>query len=202
MSRNAFVKSRPVFLFALLLAAGQERGSDEPVHLDLTVADLESVRWAVDEAQVQLRPAATGRLAAVTSENVGRLLEVTIDGHLAFRAYAMGAITSGSMGVKHPSPELMLLLSGVKPPAPPPRQPLVFDPSAAPLTPAVFDGIDATWTLGEILARLGPASAITGSGLMILVWHVTDGRLFLVGLADGGSDLNRKPVYAEFKAPQ
>jgi hypothetical protein len=71
--------------------------------------------------------------------------------------------------------------------------PLVSSKSI-PLAPAIFDEIRGTMTMWEILRLLGPAARDVGSGLTILEWNSTDGRVFRVG----GTSLCRVPLYARF----
>ena len=51
---------------------------------------------------------------------------------------------------------------------------------SVPLPAARFAGIKSDMSVGEILKRLGPAARDLGSGLFILEWDVTDGRVFRV----------------------
>jgi hypothetical protein len=46
----------------------------------------------------------------------------------------------------------------------------------------------------DIVVLLGPAARDVGSGLTILEWDSTDGRIFRVG----GTSLCRAPLYARF----
>lgn len=69
------------------------------------------------------------------------------------------------------------------------------DGEAAP--PGSFNGINESLSLGQIVDRLGPASEVTGSGLCIFVWRVTDGREFWVGTEN--CNPSRPPIYAKFR---
>jgi hypothetical protein len=70
----------------------------------------------------------------------------------------------------------------------------VFSPDRKPLAPATFDAVRLDMTMREIVELLGPAQRELGSGLMILGWQSSDGRLFLVG----GSSMCKPPIYARF----
>jgi len=48
------------------------------------------------------------------------------------------------------------------------------------LPAARFAGIKSDMSVGEILKRLGPAAREVGSGLFVLEWDATDGRVFRV----------------------
>jgi hypothetical protein len=63
-----------------------------------------------------------------------------------------------------------------------------------PLAPVAFEAIRKNMTMWDIVALLGPAARDVGSGLMILQWNSTDGRVFLVG----GTSLCQAPLYARF----
>ena len=71
--------------------------------------------------------------------------------------------------------------------------PLV-SPTSAPLAPVAFEAIRKHMTMWDIVVLLGPASRNVGSGLTILEWNSTDGRVFRVG----GTSLCRVPLYARF----
>jgi len=75
---------------------------------------------------------------------------------------------------------------------------VVVDAAAAPRPRAAFAGVSAKMTLGEIFARLGPASADVGSGLHVYAWDCADGRRFLVGAPD--ADPASRPRYARWDA--
>lgn len=62
------------------------------------------------------------------------------------------------------------------------------------LEPSRFAGISAQLVTAEILRRLGPAARDIGSGLIILQWDVTDGRVFTVS----ASGLCDKPLHVGF----
>ena len=66
--------------------------------------------------------------------------------------------------------------------------------NSAPLSPAAFGAIREDMTMWEIVVLLGPAARDVGSGLTILEWNSTDGRVFRVG----GTSLCRVPLYARF----
>lgn len=63
----------------------------------------------------------------------------------------------------------------------------MISPKSTALDPSRFSGISTELVTTEILQRLGPAARDIGSGLIILQWDVTDGRVFTVstsGLCD------------------
>src|SRR5947207_15770608 len=70
----------------------------------------------------------------------------------------------------------------------------LISPQAKRLTPAAFGAVHLEMTMWEIVKLLGPAQRELGSGLMILGWESTDGRIFLVG----GTSMCKPPLYARF----
>lgn len=54
----------------------------------------------------------------------------------------------------------------------------VVSPAAEPITPDRFSAVTTDMTLRKIIDFLGPAVRDIGSGLHILEWQSTDGRLF------------------------
>lgn len=70
----------------------------------------------------------------------------------------------------------------------------IISPKADRLAPASFEGVHLEMTMWEIVQLLGPAHRELGSGLMILGWESTDGRVFLVG----GTSMCKPPIYARF----
>lgn len=55
--------------------------------------------------------------------------------------------------------------------------------AAIPKQAKAFDKIHRGMMLKQIMQRLGPASRDLGSGLHVLEWQVTDGRVFRVSVA-------------------
>ena len=53
-------------------------------------------------------------------------------------------------------------------------------PTVQPLPPDRFLGISSNMPTSTILKRLGPAARDVGSGLYVLQWDVTDGRVFII----------------------
>ena len=51
------------------------------------------------------------------------------------------------------------------------------------VTPAQIAGINRQMRVVEILRRLGPAARNVGSGLLVLEWDMTDGRIFRLNTA-------------------
>ncbi len=47
----------------------------------------------------------------------------------------------------------------------------------------LFEKINRSMTLKKIMQKLGPAARDVGSGLHVLEWNVTDGRVFHVSVA-------------------
>jgi hypothetical protein len=83
-----------------------------------------------------------------------------------------------------------------------PIEPCAWDPrfvsaEAKPLPASAFKGIDRSLAIRQIVQRLGPAKYDVGSGLHVLQWPVSDGRLFSVSVADACS----KPMAAGFLRP-
>ena len=70
----------------------------------------------------------------------------------------------------------------------------IISPQAGRLAPAKFEAVHLEMTMWEIVELLGPAQRELGSGLMILGWESTDGRVFLVG----GTSMCKPPLYARF----
>jgi len=70
----------------------------------------------------------------------------------------------------------------------------MFSPGRKPLAPKTFDAVRPEMTMWEIVELLGPAQREIGSGLMILGWQSSDGRVFLIG----GSSMCKPPIYARF----
>lgn len=70
----------------------------------------------------------------------------------------------------------------------------VVSPAAAPLNPDRFSAVTADMTLRQIIELLGPAVRDIGSGLHILEWQSTDGRIFR---ANGPSYCER-PMHSGF----
>jgi hypothetical protein len=70
----------------------------------------------------------------------------------------------------------------------------IVSPDGGRLAPAAFEAVRLDMTMWEIVKLLGPAKSELGSGLMILGWESTDGRVFLVG----GSSMCKPPLYAKF----
>jgi len=72
--------------------------------------------------------------------------------------------------------------------------PLV-SPSAKPLPPDKFRGINKDMPVQSIIDQLGPAARDVGSGVFLFEWDVTDGRVFFVSTS-GACD---KPFSTGFR---
>jgi hypothetical protein len=70
----------------------------------------------------------------------------------------------------------------------------MLSPQAIRLAPVTFEIVHLEMTMWEIVKVLGPTQHDLGSGLMILGWESTDGRVFLVG----GTSMCKPPLYARF----
>jgi hypothetical protein len=70
--------------------------------------------------------------------------------------------------------------------------------SAKPLSPAAFAAISKEMITSEIIKRLGPAVRDAGSGLFVLEWKSTDGRVFHVST----TSLCSKPMMVGFNNPR
>lgn len=57
-------------------------------------------------------------------------------------------------------------------------------PSSQPQPPEAFEGVVRAMSMPAIVGKLGPAARDVGSGLHVLEWDVTDGRVFSVSTAD------------------
>ncbi len=55
-----------------------------------------------------------------------------------------------------------------------------------PLPPRVFSGISHFMLIDAIIKQLGPAARDVGSGLHVLEWDVTDGRVFFISASSCG----------------
>ena len=73
----------------------------------------------------------------------------------------------------------------------------VVSPTAQALPPGRFIGITPDMSISTLLKRLGPAARDIGSGVYVLEWDVTDGRVFIVSTAN----LCRGPISIGFHAP-
>jgi hypothetical protein len=60
----------------------------------------------------------------------------------------------------------------------------IISSESRPLPPSAANGITKEMTVTEILNRLGPAARDVGSGLHVLQWDLTDGRVFFVSTPD------------------
>lgn len=58
--------------------------------------------------------------------------------------------------------------------------------SSRPLPPEAFSGVTQAMLVETILEKLGPAARDVGSGLYVLEWDVTDGRVFRVSTSSCG----------------
>jgi hypothetical protein len=63
----------------------------------------------------------------------------------------------------------------------------IISSESKPLPPSATSGITKDMTVPEILKRLGPAARDVGSGLYVLQWDLTDGRVFFVSTPDACS---------------
>lgn len=70
-------------------------------------------------------------------------------------------------------------------------------PSSQPQPPEAFEGVVRAMSMPAIVGKLGPATRDIGSGLHVLEWDVTDGRVFSVSTADACG----KPVSVGFRRP-
>jgi hypothetical protein len=74
----------------------------------------------------------------------------------------------------------------------------VVSSTSAPLEPKRFSDISSQLETAEIMKRLGPAAREIGSGLFILQWDVSDGRIFSVTTGD----ICEKPHQVSFSMPK
>ena len=65
----------------------------------------------------------------------------------------------------------------------PPEATRWINPRVSPLPASAFTGVSTSLALGDVIARLGPAQSDVGSGVYVLAWPVSDGRLFYVSTA-------------------
>ncbi len=70
-------------------------------------------------------------------------------------------------------------------------------PSSQPQPPEAFEGVVRAMSMPAIVGKLGPAARDIGSGLHVLEWDVTDGRVFSVSTADACG----KPFSVGFRRP-
>ena len=73
----------------------------------------------------------------------------------------------------------------------------VVSSTAQALPPERFIGITPDMSISTVLKLLGPAARDIGSGVYVLEWDVTDGRVFIVSTAS----LCRGPISIGFHAP-
>lgn len=100
-----------IVLGALRVAAAPD---DEALVLEVAAEDIAAVVWELPSVSIQLtRPAAT-ELAKITRNNVGRMLELRVDGIRAVRASIIVEIDSGSVYVAAPSKQLRERLTEVQ----------------------------------------------------------------------------------------
>ena len=92
-------------------------------------------------------------------------------------------------------PLIAVLIAGIGQAAACPGSSSFISPSATPLPPDKFRGISKTMSVQSIIDQLDPAAQDVGSGLYVLVWEVTDGRIFFVST----SNLCGKPFNTGFK---
>lgn len=78
---------------------------------------------------------------------------------------------------------IAVLATGIEQAAACPENTLLTSPSVKPLPPSKFLGISKAMSMCEIISELGPAARDIGSGLYVLQWDVTDGRIFAVSTA-------------------
>jgi hypothetical protein len=64
----------------------------------------------------------------------------------------------------------------------------------------LFAGIDTTWTLARLFARLGPARSEVGSGAYTYDWVADDGRVF-VAAASSRCGLVRRAGFVDAGRP-
>ena len=70
-------------------------------------------------------------------------------------------------------------------------------PSSKPQAPEAFKGVSHFMLTPFIVKKLGPAARDVGSGVHVLEWDVTDGRVFFVSTTDSCG----KPINAGFRRP-
>lgn len=92
----------------------------------------------------------------------------------------------------------ILLCAGKAPAAECAWNPAFVSAAAKPLPSSRLRGIDRSLPMPAIIDRLGPAARDVGSGLYVLQWEVTDGRIFSVSTASACGT----PVNAGFHPPR
>jgi hypothetical protein len=78
--------------------------------LEVSSAEIVKITWQAASANVHLSPDAATRLRSATRRNIGRALEVRIDGVTAVKATVMGEIDSGIVYLGTPSKRVRELL--------------------------------------------------------------------------------------------
>jgi hypothetical protein len=71
----------------------------------------------------------------------------------------------------------------------------VISSKSIPPTQENIDAIRDGMSMWEIVKLLGPAARNIGSGLFVLAWDSTNGRVFIVG----GTSLCKPALYARYK---
>jgi hypothetical protein len=71
----------------------------------------------------------------------------------------------------------------------------VVSNKSVPLTQEKIGAIRKGMSMWEVVRILGPAARSIGSGLFVLEWEDTKGRLFIVG----GTSLCEPAIYAQYK---
>lgn len=100
-----------IVLGALRVAAAPD---DEALVLEVAAEDIAAVVWELPSVSIQLTSPAATELAKITRNNVGRMLELRVDGIRAVRASIIVEIDSGSVYVAAPSKPLRERLTEVQ----------------------------------------------------------------------------------------
>ncbi len=102
----------------LALPASWVQASGALARLDLSRADIDAVAVDPEHTTVRLTPSAALLLRQMTRDNVGRTLELRIDGLTALSVRVQAEIESGILRLPRPSPELQQRLQTAVPSAP------------------------------------------------------------------------------------
>jgi hypothetical protein len=81
----------------------------------------------------------------------------------------------------------------------PPEATRWINPRVSPLPASAFTGVSTSLSLGEVIARLGPAQSDVGSGVYVLEWPVSDGRMFYISTAHLREQ--ERPLFVGFSRP-
>lgn len=99
---------------AAICLGGQLALAQAVEKLDLTTSEIAAVAVQGQVVALKLKPEAAQKLQAFTRKNLGKSVEVAVDGIAAFQAVASAEISSGVVHLDNPSAQLRSRLESVK----------------------------------------------------------------------------------------